>query len=124
MDEQYLGSIQLFAGSYAPQNYAFCEGQLMTIQSNQALFSVLGTQYGGDGIRTFALPDMRPKKKIFQARLQNTSVKRAHETGDPGTIGYVEDNTVLGSIVEKDSDGWGNQPRYIICLFGVYPPRD
>lgn len=59
--EQFLGQIQQFGYSFAPRGWAFCHGQLMTIQHNEALFSLLGTSYGGDGITTFALPDFRPK---------------------------------------------------------------
>ncbi|HJU84457.1 MAG TPA: tail fiber protein [Holophagaceae bacterium] len=54
-----LGEIRMFAGNFAPSGFMFCEGQLLQIQNNQALFALLGTQYGGDGITTFALPDLR-----------------------------------------------------------------
>jgi microcystin-dependent protein len=57
--EALIGSIFIFAGDFAPRGYAFCNGQLMSIAQNQALFSILGTTYGGDGITTFALPDLR-----------------------------------------------------------------
>ena len=52
-----IGTIMLFAGNFAPRGWAFCHGQTMAIAENQALFSILGTQYGGDGRQTFALPD-------------------------------------------------------------------
>lgn len=58
MDE-YMGTVTLFAGNFAPRNWAFCDGTLIPINQNQALFSILGTQYGGDGIKNFALPDLR-----------------------------------------------------------------
>ena len=57
--EQIVGEIRLFAGNFAPTGFAFCQGQLLSISSNQALFQLLGTTYGGDGINTFALPDLR-----------------------------------------------------------------
>ena len=57
MDE-YIGMIKLFAGHFAPRGWAECTGQLLPITSNQPLFSVLGTMYGGDGQTTFALPDL------------------------------------------------------------------
>lgn len=57
--EGFLGEVKMFAGNYAPRGWAFCEGQLLAISSNTALFSVLGTMYGGDGRTTFALPDLR-----------------------------------------------------------------
>ncbi len=55
----YLGEIKMFAGNFAPTGWAFCNGQLLPINQNQALFSLLGTTYGGDGVTTFALPDLR-----------------------------------------------------------------
>jgi len=57
--EGMIGEIRLFAGNFAPRAWAFCEGQLLPINQNQALFSILGTIYGGDGRTTFALPDLR-----------------------------------------------------------------
>jgi len=57
--EQYLGEIKLFSGNFAPKGWALCNGQLLPINQNQALFSILGTTYGGDGQVNFALPDLR-----------------------------------------------------------------
>ncbi|MDN3202502.1 phage tail protein [Algoriphagus sediminis] len=54
-----LAEIRIFAGNFAPRGWAFCQGQLLPISQNQALFSLLGTIYGGDGRTTFALPDLR-----------------------------------------------------------------
>ena len=58
MDE-LIGVIKLFAGNFPPHNYMFCDGQLLPIGGWHALFTILGTTYGGDGRRTFALPDLR-----------------------------------------------------------------
>jgi microcystin-dependent protein len=52
--------------NFAPRNWAFCNGQLLAIQQNQALFSILGTTYGGDGVRTFGLPDLRSRVPVHQ----------------------------------------------------------
>lgn len=57
--DQYIGQLMLWAGNYAPKNWAFCNGQLLSIAQNQALFSLLGTTYGGNGVTNFALPDLR-----------------------------------------------------------------
>ena len=57
--EPLLGTIILFAGNFAPRGWALCNGQLLPIAQNTALFSILGTTYGGDGITTFQLPDLR-----------------------------------------------------------------
>ncbi len=58
-DEPFIGEIRLFGGNFAPQGYAFCDGQLLQISGNTALFSILGTTFGGDGRTTFGLPDLR-----------------------------------------------------------------
>jgi microcystin-dependent protein len=55
----YLGSVLLFAGDFAPKGWAICDGRTLSIAQNSALFSLLGTLYGGDGKTTFALPDLR-----------------------------------------------------------------
>lgn len=59
MTEAYLGEIKMFAGTYAPRDWAFCDGHLVAIRTYQELFSLLGTAYGGDGITDFGLPDLR-----------------------------------------------------------------
>ena len=58
-DQPYLGSIEMWAGTFAPYGWAFCNGQTISISQNTALYSLLGTTFGGDGVNTFALPDMR-----------------------------------------------------------------
>ena len=62
--ETFLGEIRMFAGNFAPTGWAFCQGQLLPIAQNQALFSLLGTTYGGDGRTTFALPDLRGRVPV------------------------------------------------------------
>jgi microcystin-dependent protein len=62
--EPYLAEIVLFAGNFAPRGWAYCDGQLLPIMSYQALFSLLGTTYGGDGRTTFALPDLRGRAPV------------------------------------------------------------
>lgn len=62
--EPFIAQIMLFGGNFAPRGWAFCDGQLLPISSNSALFSILGTTYGGDGRSTFALPDMRGRAPI------------------------------------------------------------
>jgi microcystin-dependent protein len=59
MSEPFIGEIRMFAGTFAPRGWAFCDGQLLAISQNDALFSLLGTIYGGDGRTTFGLPDLR-----------------------------------------------------------------
>ena len=64
MGDLYLGQIILFAGNFPPRATAFCDGQLLAIAQNTALFSILGTTYGGDGRTTFALPDLRGRVPV------------------------------------------------------------
>ena len=62
--ETFLGEIRMFAGNFAPTGWAFCQGQLLPIAQNTALFALLGTTYGGDGRTTFALPDLRGRVPV------------------------------------------------------------
>ena len=57
--DPFLGEIRMFAGNFAPQGWALCDGQILPIQQYTALFSLLGTNYGGDGVRVFALPNLQ-----------------------------------------------------------------
>lgn len=66
MSEPYLGQIMMVAFNYAPRNFALCNGQLLPINQNQALFSILGTSYGGDGVTTFALPNLRGRAPVHR----------------------------------------------------------
>jgi microcystin-dependent protein len=59
MSEPYIGEIRIFAGSFAPQGWAYCDGSTISIADNDTLFTLLGTTYGGDGQTTFKLPDLR-----------------------------------------------------------------
>ena len=68
MSEPFIGQIKMFAGTFAPVNYAFCDGAILAISQNQALFSLLGTIYGGDGRTNFALPDLRGRVPIHKGR--------------------------------------------------------
>lgn len=68
--EGTLAEIRLFAGNFAPRNWAYCDGQLLSIAQNQALFSLLGTMYGGDGRTTFALPKLAPPSDAPQRTMK------------------------------------------------------
>lgn len=68
MSEPFVGEIRMFGFNFAPRNWAFCAGQLMPISQYSAVFSLLGTTYGGDGRSTFALPDLRGRAPINQGQ--------------------------------------------------------
>ena len=71
--EPYLGEIRLVSFNFAMRGWAFCNGQLLPINQNQALFALLGTMYGGNGQTTFALPDLRGRMPVHGASSQGTS---------------------------------------------------
>lgn len=79
--EFYLGQICLFPYNFVPRGFAACEGQLLSIAQNSALFSLLGTTYGGDGRTTFALPDLRGRAPVSQG--QGSGLSR-HQLGEMG----------------------------------------
>ena len=64
MSQPFIGEIRMFAGNFAPVGWAFCDGTLMAISQNDALFNLIGTTYGGDGQSTFALPDLRSRVPV------------------------------------------------------------
>ena len=64
MSEPFVGEIRMFAGNFAPNGWAYCDGQLLAVSQNDALFSLYGTIYGGDGRTTFGLPDLRGRVPI------------------------------------------------------------
>jgi microcystin-dependent protein len=73
MAEPFLGQITLFACNFAPRNWAMCQGQLMSIQQNTALFSLIGVNYGGNGTTTFGLPDLQGRVAVSFGQLQGGS---------------------------------------------------
>ncbi|HVX54682.1 phage tail protein [Nocardioides sp.] len=81
MTDQFLAEIRMFAGNYAPTGWALCNGQLMPISQNTALFSLLGTTYGGDGKTTFALPDLRGAAPMQQGQGPGLSLRSLGQEG-------------------------------------------
>ena len=76
MSEPFVGEIRMFAGNFAPRGWAFCDGQLLAVSQNDALFSLLGTIYGGDGRTTFGLPDMRGRIPVHAGTGPGLSPRR------------------------------------------------
>jgi hypothetical protein len=85
--EPYIGEIMIFAGNFAPRNYAFCNGQLLPINQNQSLYSILGTTYGGDGRTNFALPDLRGRVPLHPGYGPGLSSRKLGEKGGTETTG-------------------------------------
>lgn len=80
MIEAFVGEIKLFSFAGVPNGWALCNGQLLQINTNQALYSLLGTTYGGDGIRTFALPDLRGRVPVHVGNGVTIGQKAGQET--------------------------------------------
>lgn len=76
MSEPFVGEIRMFAGNFAPRGWAFCDGQLLAVSQNDALFSLLGTIYGGDGRTTFGLPDLRGRLPMHAGTGPGLSARR------------------------------------------------
>ena len=81
MAQPYIGEIRMFAGSFAPAGWAFCDGQLMPISENDALFVLIGTTYGGDGQETFALPNLQSRVPIHMGTAPSATTYQLAETG-------------------------------------------
>lgn len=90
MGETYLGEISLGGWNFAPRGFAFCNGQLLAIASNTALFSLLGTNFGGDGQQTFGLPDLRGRTPIHWGQGPGLS---SYNLGQSGGVENVTLNT-------------------------------
>lgn len=83
--DPFVGEIRLFSGSFAPKNWAFCQGQLLPIQQNVALYSLLGTNYGGDGRSTFGLPNLQVRVPLGSGQNPNGSAYFLGQVGGEAT---------------------------------------
>lgn len=86
MSDPYLGEIRVFAGNFAPQNWALCNGQLLAIAQYSALFSILGTTYGGDGIRTFGLPNLQGSAPMHWGNGPGLTPRTLGESGGSANV--------------------------------------
>jgi microcystin-dependent protein len=94
MAQPYIGEIRMFAGNFAPLGWFFCSGQLLPISEYETLFNLIGTTYGGDGMETFALPDLRGRRGIHQGN--NYTI---------GEMGGVESVTLTSNQIPKHTHG-------------------
>jgi microcystin-dependent protein len=137
----------LFGGNFAPRGWALCDGQLLSISSHSALFSILGTTYGGDGVSTFGLPDLRGRVPVHAGQGPGlTPASLGHKSGTetvtlttaqmpshhhgvvaavgpvvPGEQKYVENQEASSSVVVPDrtDDVGGSQPHNNMQPYGV-----
>jgi microcystin-dependent protein len=103
MSQPFIGEIRIFAGNFAPAGWMFCEGQLLSISENDALFTLIGTTYGGDGQSTFALPDLRGRLPVHQG---NGVIQG--ETGGVEQVTLTEQQIPVHSHPLTASAGPGN----------------
>ncbi len=113
MTEPFLGQICNFGGNFAPRGWAFCDGQLLSVASNGALFSLLGTVYGGDGRTTFGLPDLRGRLPLHQGSGPGLTTRNIGSKVGAETAGIVEaqmpshTHQLEGTTEQADPDAAG-----------------
>lgn len=111
MSEPFIAEIRIFAGNFAPRGWAFCDGQLLPIAQNTALFSLIGTTYGGDGRTTTALPDLQGRAPMHPGSGPGLTTRRLGEQGgtDPVTLSGAHmpahTHNLVGSTAETEEEG-------------------
>jgi len=90
MSEPFVAEIRIFAGNFAPRGWAFCNGQLLPVSQNTALFSLIGTTYGGDGRTSTALPNLQGRAPMHPGRGPGLTARRLGERGGVETVTLTE----------------------------------
>lgn len=90
MSEPFIAEIRIFAGNFAPRSWAFCDGQLLPVSQNTALFSLIGTTYGGDGRSTTALPNLQGRAPMHPGRGPGLTSRRLGQKGGVETVTLTE----------------------------------
>ena len=108
----FLGEVRIFAGNFAPSGWAFCDGQLLPISQNTALFSLLGTRFGGNGTSTFALPDLRGRTPIGPGQGPGLSLRTAGQPlgSESHTLSTAEIPAHTHSLRGASSNGTSDRP--------------
>ncbi|PYR73729.1 MAG: phage tail protein [Acidobacteria bacterium] len=96
MSQPFIGEIRMFGGNFAPAGWAMCQGQLLDISQNDALFNLIGTTYGGDGQSTFGLPDLRGRAPVHQG--QGPGITQNYVIGEKGGVEGVTITTAQTPI--------------------------
>ena len=117
----YLGQIELFAGTFAPAGTAFCDGQLLAISQFDALFSLLGTTYGGDGRTTFGLPDLRGRVAIGEGSGPGLTPRQLGARGGVETVSLNAGNIPAHSHTFKGRNAApDNNNSGVLGQYGLY----
>jgi microcystin-dependent protein len=109
MADPFLAEIRIFPFNFAPKGWAFCDGQLMPLSQNTALFSLLGTTYGGDGKSNFALPDVQGNAPMHPGQGPGLSLHDLGETGGSETVSLLESEIPLHTHSLMATTQTGNQ---------------
>jgi microcystin-dependent protein len=109
MTTPYIGEIRIFGGNFAPNGWAFCDGSLLSIPEHDALFSLIGTTYGGDGENTFALPDLRGRLPVHQGTGPDGANYVIGQQGGAETVTLTADQAPEHSHTMVGSGDIGNQ---------------
>jgi microcystin-dependent protein len=121
--EPFIGEISMFAGNFAPRGWALCNGQLLPIAQNSALFSLLGTTYGGDGRTTFALPDLRGRVASHAGSFGGRGPN--YRLGQKGVKEIlIKSPDSSGESTSKEASNPYLVVNYIISLSGIFPSRN
>lgn len=114
MAEPFLGQISIFPYNFAPRNWSFCNGTLLSIAQNTALFSLLGTTYGGNGQTTFALPDCRSRVSLSQGQGPGLSPyvlgQQSGSETQTMTTGQMPGHNHTVAVLVNGSEGGANSP--------------
>ena len=112
MSDQFVAEIRIFPFNFAPKGWAFCDGQILPISQNTALFSLLGTTYGGDGKSNFALPDMQGNTPMHPGQGPGLSLHDLGETGGSETVTLLQSEIPAHShsVGAANSDGNDQSP--------------
>lgn len=107
MADPFVAEIRIFGFNFAPRGWAFCQGQLLPISQNTALFSLLGTTYGGNGQSTFALPDLEGRAPMHPGQGPGLSLHDLGETGGSETVSLIESEIPAHSHTPRASEADG-----------------
>ncbi|POF29615.1 phage tail protein [Roseibium marinum] len=107
MSEPFIAEIRIFAGNFAPRGWAFCDGQLLPVSQNTALFSLIGTTYGGDGRTTTALPNMQGRAPMHPGSGPGLTSRRLGEKVGVETITLTEEQIPSHSHIARASSTSG-----------------
>jgi microcystin-dependent protein len=119
--DPFVAEIRIFPFNFAPRGWAFCDGQLLPISQNTALFSLLGTTYGGNGTSNFALPDLQTRAPMHPGQGPGLSLHDLGETGGSETVSLLESEIPSHSHALKASasDGVDNNPQNELLAKGI-----